>query len=51
MRLGKQLVEALLIGAASFAGMRIALELQDPYSGVRLRASEALDRLKEVTAR
>lgn len=51
MRLAKQLLEALLVGAVTVAGVRIAQELQDPYSGVRLRASDIADRLREVTAR
>lgn len=51
MRLGKQLLEALLLGAATFAGVRLVQELQDPYSGLRLRGSEAIDRLREVTAK
>lgn len=51
MRLAKQLVEALLLGAATFAGMRLVQELQDPYSDLRLRGSDLVDRLREVTAR
>jgi hypothetical protein len=49
VRLAKTLLEALLVGAATFAGVRVMQELQDPYSGLRLRGSETLDRLREVT--
>lgn len=45
-------IEALLLGAATFAGVRLMQELQDPYSDVRLRASELGDRIRKVvTAR
>jgi hypothetical protein len=51
VRLARQLLETLLLGAATFAGVRLAQSLQDPYSDLRLRGSEAVDRLREVTSR
>lgn len=45
-------IEALLLGAATVAGVRLMQELQDPYSGARLRAAELTDRIRKVvTAR
>lgn len=51
MRFGKQLLEALFLGAATFAGVRLMQELGNPYSGLRLRGSSVVDRLREVTSR
>lgn len=51
MRIAKQFIEALLIGAGTFAGVRLMQTLQDPYSDLRLRGSELVDRLREVTSR
>lgn len=46
--LAKKALEAAVLGAATWAGLWIAQELRDPYSDVRLRASELVDRLQEV---
>ena len=51
MRLAKNLLETVLLGAATVVGVRLMQEIQNPYSGVRLRASTIVDRLREVTAR
>jgi hypothetical protein len=51
VRLARQLLEALLLGASTFAGVRLAQELQDPFSDLRLRGSTVVDRLREVTSK
>lgn len=55
MRLAGQLLETLLLGvvsaAGAYAGVRLMHELQDPYSDLRLRGAEVVERLREVTAR
>jgi len=49
MRFAKQIVEGVILGAATWLGVRLGQALQDPTSDVRIRASELLDRLREVT--
>lgn len=49
MRLARSIVETVILGAAMWLGVRLGQALQDPTSDVRIRASEALDRLREVT--
>jgi hypothetical protein len=45
----KRALEALLIGAASVAGMLLVDQLRSPYSDVRLKLDELLDRVKGAT--
>jgi hypothetical protein len=49
--LASKVAEALLLGAATYAGVRLMQELADPYSGLRLRSSSIVDQLREVRKR
>jgi hypothetical protein len=42
-RVGRELLLALLCGAATFLGIRVAQRLEDPYSEPRLSLSTWLD--------
>lgn len=47
----RKAIEAFVLGAATWAGIWLAQELRDPYSDVRLRTAELVDRLQEVRGR
>jgi hypothetical protein len=49
--LAKLVLEGVLVGASTIAGVRLMQAFQDPYSDLRLRGSEAIERLREVTSR